>query len=350
MANNKYLDPIPAIEVKQGGDIFYIFTISAKKLLSISYTSERTKENKTGIQRGLRADRLIEIGKYLKGGTSGNPILPNTIIVSLSSNSYFENGNINIFNNQNGEAFVVDGQHRLWSFQEKYSGDTDFNIVVSSFIELPDEKKALIFKTINGKQRKINPSLVYDLIPMLKDKNWVEFENWRSQEIVHFLNEDSRSSWNNKISMVGEPGKIISQSSFITAIKKLFKKNHLFSSDFNDFTEAVIQENILVMYFNVIANSYSIEWDNKEYLISKYVGVSALLMLLEKIVFDLKEKEIVIINNEGLSLNEEILLPYILKLRQFNFSAKDMKQEGKSFVGEGGVNELFKKISSIVFP
>jgi hypothetical protein len=149
--------------------------------------------------------------------------------------------------------------------------------------------------------------------------------------------------------MVGEPGKIISQSSFITAIKKLFKKNHLFSQDFNDFTEAVIQENILVIYFNVIANLYSKEWDNKDYLICKYVGVSALLTLFEKIIFDLREKKVIIINNEGSQLTEEMILPYILKLRIFSFSTKEMKNEGKSFVGEGGINELYKKISSIVF-
>jgi len=345
-----YLEPILAIPIKQGDYQFYIFKINAKKLLSISYTSERTKSNRTGIQRGLRRDRLIAIGKYLKGQIAGEPILPNTIIVSLSADSFFKDGYLNIPNRAAGEAFVIDGQHRLWSFNEEFSGETDFEVVVSAFIELPDEKKALIFRTINGEQRKINPSLVYDLIPMLRDKNWVEFENWRSQEIVEILNSDPKSPWANKISMVGEPGKIISQSSFVTAIKKLFKKGHLFStSESQNFLEAVTQEKLLIVYFNAISDQYSIEWDNKDYLLCKYIGVSALLMLLERIIADLQNKNGEIVNNEGLNIDEGSLSPYVTQLRAYSFSAKEAKDEGKSYVGEGGVNELYKKISSIVF-
>lgn len=347
----EYFEPIPAIQVKQGSFVFYIFTISAKRLLSISYTSERTRNNQDGIQRGLRRDRLISIGKYLQSQTGGTPILPNAIIISLSQDSNFKNGYINIADKRNGEAFVIDGQHRLWSFNSEFSGDYDIDIVVSAFIDLKDDKKALIFKIINGEQRKINPSLVYDLIPMLRDKESVQFEDWRSQEIVSHLNMESKSPWANKISMVGEPGKILSQSSFITAVKKLFKKGHLFNAnDSPDFLEAVIQENLLIEYFISISDHYSIEWDNKDYLLCKYVGVSALLMLLESIIKDMKENGVPLVNERGLAINSENFNSYIEVLRKYNFSAKESKSEGKSYVGEGGINELFKRISSIVFP
>ncbi|CAH0137643.1 MULTISPECIES: DGQHR domain-containing protein [unclassified Pedobacter] len=350
-AESKFLDPIPAIPVKQGENEFYIFTINAKKLLSISYTSERTQNNRDGIQRGLRRDRLIKIGKYLQGETSGMPILPNTIIVSLSSDSYFKNGLLHIANKEFAEAFVIDGQHRLWSFSEEFSKKTDINIVVSAFIALGNEKKALIFKTINGEQTKINPSLVYDLIPMLREKDWVKFEDLRSQEIVSYFNTYENSPWAKKISMVGEPGKIISQSSLMAAIKKLFKKGHIFYSSGNvdDLYEAVIQENLLNEYFISVSDAYSVEWDNKDYLLSKYVGVSAILMLLELIVNDIRQNKS-IVDEKGLNITSADFDPYIAKLRIYNFSAKDAKKEGKSYVGEGGVNELFKKISNIIFP
>jgi DGQHR domain-containing protein len=347
---DKFLSPVQAIEVKQGDYQFYIFSISAKSLLKISYTSERTKDNKSGIQRGLRRDRLISIGKYFKGEISGMPVLPNTIIVSLSKDSFFKDGFLHIANKQAGEAFVIDGQHRLWSFQEDFSGKTDINIVVSAFIDLPDEGKALIFKTINGEQRKINPSLVYDLIPMLRNNNLVEFESWRSQEIVRFLNEDSKSPWANRISMVGEPGKVISQSSFITAIKKLLKKGHLFNAENEGFIESVLQENLLITYFNTISDLYSVEWDNKDYLLCKYIGVSALLGLLELIIKDMIEKKIPVVDNNGLLISKLQFEPYIKKLRVYNFSAKEEKAVGKSYVGEAGVNELYKKIVLITFP
>jgi hypothetical protein len=222
--------------------------------------------------------------------------------------------------------------------------------VASAFINLPDEKKALIFKTINGEQRKINPSLVYDLIPMLRNNNLVEFESWRSQEIVRFLNDDANSPWANKISMVGEPGKIISQSSFIVAIKKLIKKDHLFNSEATGFIESVLQENLLIIYFNTVNDYYSIEWDNKDYLLCKYIGVAALLGLLEQIIKDMREKNISLVDDSGLLITKKDFQPYIEKLRAYNFSAKEGKAEGKTYVGEAGANELFKKISSITFP
>ena len=347
-----YFEGIPAIPISQGEFSFYVFKIKAKKLLSIAYTSERTKENRIGIQRGLRKDRLISIGKYLQGKISGQPILPNTIIVSHSNDSYYEDGKIHIANKELSEAFVIDGQHRLWSFQEEFSGTVDIEILVSAFIELGDDKKALIFKTINGEQRKINPSLVYDLIPMLREKNWVEFENWRSQEIVDILNSDPSSPWANRISMVGEPNKIISQSSFITAIKKLFKKGHIFNSSYaaQELIEGITEEKLLVEFFNAVEDQYNVEWDNREFFLCKYVGVSALLNLLEIIIEDLRAKHVELANNTGLLLTQQDFVPYILKLKEYRFSAKEAKANGYTYVGEGGVNDLFKKIAALVFP
>ncbi|NOW96127.1 DGQHR domain-containing protein [Mucilaginibacter sp. SG564] len=349
--NIEYLEAVTALPIKQGEFEFYVFTISAKKLLSVSYTSERTKSNRTGIQRGLRRDRLITIGRYLQGKISGEPILPNTIIISLSNDSYFENGKLHIANKPAAEAFVIDGQHRLWSFKEEFSGDFDTQIVVSAFFELEDDKKALIFKTINGEQRKINPSLVYDLIPMLRDKNWVEFETWRSQEIVEILNTDEKSPWAGRISMVGESGKIISQSSFMTALKKLFKKGHIFNiSDSQDFLETITQEKLLFEYFDAFSNEYSVEWDNKDFFLCKYIGVSAILNLLELIIADLKSNNVTVVDNDGLKIQSKDFKPYTDKLSVYRFSAKTAKAEGNSYVGEGGVNELFRKINQIVFP
>ena len=155
-----YLKPVPAIPVSQGKTTFYLFSISAKRLLDIAYTSERTQYNKTGIQRGLRPDRLKEIGKFLASNGSNPPLLPNAIIISLSAESYFKNGLLHICSRPAGEAFVIDGQHRLWAFSPEYSDSIDLDIVVTAFINLDDSGKAFIFRSINGNQRKINPSLV----------------------------------------------------------------------------------------------------------------------------------------------------------------------------------------------
>lgn len=347
---SEMLDPIKAIEVKQGTRNFYIFTISAKLLLSVSYTSERTRDNRTGIQRGLRKDRLREIGNYYKNNED-DIFLPNAIIISLSSSSKYSNGELSINKRKTGEAFVIDGQHRLWSFSEEFCGEVDSNILVSAYIDLDDSYKAHIFRTINGKQKKINPSLVYDLIPMLRESQWVTFEDRRTQELVSALDTDrsSDAAWSQKISMTGERGKIISQSSFITAIKKLYKKGHIFSSEFNDFFEAAIQEDLLKVFFNSLAKHYRQEWDNKLFYISKYIGVSACLLLLEDIIKDLQKEKVKLTDESGLLLTSENLDPYFVKLRQYNFSAREAKANGLNYVGESGVKALYVHIKSFVF-
>jgi DGQHR domain-containing protein len=345
-----YLDPLPALAVNQGEFTFYVFQIPAKTLLSIAFTSSRTQQNRTGIQRGLRKDRLREIGRYLKGEAGGPPILPNTIIVSLSDQSYFQDGYIHIANQSSAEAFVLDGQHRLWAFSTEWAGDTDLNLVVSAFINIADKFKAQIFRKINGEQKKIDPSLVYDLIPMLRGENWVKFEDERAHDLVEDLNTKDESPWKDKIGMVGGSDRIISQSSFITAIKKLFKKGHVFSTDDKDFFEYAVQSDLLLLYSRQLASIYPIAWDNKRFFLCKYVGVGATFNLLERIIEDLRKKDILLTNQVGLTLDGKNLQSYLQKLQPFDFSSETAKKEGKSYVGEGGINELTRRVSALVFP
>jgi DGQHR domain-containing protein len=345
----EFLEPIPALKVMQGKTTFYVFAISAKKLLGIVYTSERTQYNRTGIQRGLRPDRLREIGQFLTSNGPNPPLLPNAIIISLSPDSHFKDGHIHICKRPAGEAFVIDGQHRLWAFQPKYSGNTDLDIVVTAFINLDDSGKAFIFRSINGNQRKINPSLVYDLIPMLRDKESVSFEDKRGQDLVVLLNETPDSPWKDRIGMVGAGDRIISQSSFISALKKLFKRGHLFASIDPDFFEERMQHELLIEYFKAIHNSYSVQWDNKAFFLCKYVGVSALLNLLERIIADLRQKKTAISNAADLQINRDTFEPYVAKLTQFSFSTTEEKAKGISYVGEGGISELTKRVVSLVF-
>ena len=63
-------------------------------------------------------------------------------------------------------ASIIDGQHRLAGFTDLNS--RDFELIVSIFIDLPVEDQAMLFATINLKQTKVSPSLVYDLFEETK--------------------------------------------------------------------------------------------------------------------------------------------------------------------------------------
>ena len=185
---------------------------------------------------------------------------------------------------------------------------------------------------------------------MLRDKESVYFEDRRCRDIVEFLNESPDSPWKDRISMVGGGDRIISQSSFISALKKLFKKDHLFAiTDDPDFFEERMQREFILEYFKAIQSAYSVEWDNKAFFLCKYVGVSAILNLLERIVIDLREKGITISDKDGLKITQNDFAQYISKLRSFSFSTAAAKKEGVSYVGESGISGLTKRVAACVF-
>ena len=150
--------------------------------------------------------------------------------------------------------------------------------------------------------------------------------------------------------MVGGGNRIISQASFISALKKLFKREHLFSSTDPDFFEQRMQHDLLLEYFKAIQSSYSVQWDNKAFFLCKYVGVSALLNLLERIIDDLRENNRPVSDKNGLCIDKETFTPYVGKLKQFSFSTAEEKKKGITYVGEGGIRELTKRATSLVFP
>lgn len=340
MPRLEYFPPIDAIEVEQGEYTFYIFPMNSNKLLRIAYTSPRNQNRKSGIQRGLDKNRLKEIGEYYQSAREPG-ILPNAIIVSLSKDSFFKDGKINIPIREQGEAFILDGQHRLFGFLPEYAKGKSMDLVVSAFINLKNQMKAYIFRTINMKQRKINPSLVYDLIPMLR-KEWVLFEDDRAKSFVDYLNNTDGSPWNDGVAMLGGRERPITQASFITRLKSLLKKGNIFENrEENEFFEEAIQINLLMEYFRAIKETFPQGWNNRNYILCKDAGVAAMLSLLKPIVDDIKRKGKKPTDDKGLLLNSKDFVPYLTKISNFSFKGEDI---GDEYLGEAGIKKLAKEL------
>ena len=62
---------------------------------------------------------------------------------------------------------VIDGQHRLWAFENR-SDAVGFELPVVAFVGLDISWQAYLFYTINIKPKKINTSLAFDLYPLLR--------------------------------------------------------------------------------------------------------------------------------------------------------------------------------------
>jgi len=319
--------------------------MDAKELLKIAYTSPRNKDRKRGIQRGLDKKRLAEIGEYYLSKKAPG-ILPNTIIVSLSEDAYFKDGKMHIPIKENGEAFVLDGQHRLFAFLPEYSGKITMDIVVSAFINLEDAMKAYIFRKINMTQRKINPSLVYDLIPMLR-KEWVKFENLRAKALLDYLNEEENSPWRDGIDMMGGRQRPITQASFMTRLKTLLKKGNIFESEEqNEFFEESIQAELLVEYFSALRKTYPRAWKNRKYILCKNTGFATMLNLLKPIIDDLEAKGKKLTDEKGLVLTKKDFEPYFERIKDFSFSSE---KYGAIYLGEAGIRELTEFLKEKIF-
>nr|WP_275945319.1 DGQHR domain-containing protein [Bradyrhizobium sp. NBAIM16] len=104
---------------------------------------------------------------------------------------------------------VIDGQHRLWAFDR--NADPSFELPVVAFHGLDVSWQAYLFWTINIKPKRINPSLAFDLYPLLRAEDWLDkaeghyvYRETRSQELTEALWSNPDSPWYDRINMLGE--------------------------------------------------------------------------------------------------------------------------------------------------
>lgn len=174
----------PAIKVSQPIGEFFLCSIPAEVLLSITFSIPASIKRNEGVfagilgnQRKLSETRAKQIGAYIDENES---TFPNTIILSAN---YRENGDYEEDENlrwrisvgENGcnsliipslgkLASIIDGQHRLEGFKASTrSGRLQMDLPCAIYINLPRPYQARIFATININQKRVDKSLAYEL-------------------------------------------------------------------------------------------------------------------------------------------------------------------------------------------
>lgn len=261
---------------------FYVFSLSAKQLRALSGVNRReTKDGKKrsadlGIQRAHEQSRSKNIAEYIRYGYPWSDLsksqrqeqfnnlrkpgwLPTAIIVNIltkddkrSGKSVDSNDLIGV-GDKNKDIVeitlptsydsndwgpqqihpleVIDGQHRLLAFDENI--DEDYQLPVVAFYGLDLSWQAYLFWTINIKPKRINPSLAFDLYPLLRTEDWLErfeghkvYREARAQELVEILWSEKTSAWHNRINMLGESGgPAVTQAAWIRALTKTYIKS-----------------------------------------------------------------------------------------------------------------------------
>ncbi len=213
------------IEVQQPIGLFYYCAIPATFLLKIVEASPRSK-NEDGVQRDLQQDRINQISKYC---SDPDAIFPTPIVVSVNAGAKVKldevNHNVVFTDEESVIGDVIDGQHRLWGIEGSKYAD-QFVMPVALMFGLTLEEKAYIFSTINSNQRKVDPSLIYDLFAVAKTRS----PQKTVHELARVMNNTSTSPFYNRLKMLGKKTKTqdkatLSQGTFAKTILPLITRD-----------------------------------------------------------------------------------------------------------------------------
>ena len=267
---------------------FYLFSLSASDLKALTGIHRRTTAGRaagildTGIQRGHDARRSAEIARFIRFGFPWSALseaqrrsakhndlrkpgwLPMSIVVNIfdkvASGVGDRGANVHdddlvsvtdigqelvslrLPNSFTGSEWtprrrhpieVIDGQHRLWAFEES-DQPPDYQLPIVAFHGLDLSWQAYLFYTINIKPVKINTSLAFDLYPLLRTEDWLErsegpkvYRETRSQELTQALWATPSSPWYKHINMLGEPGlkRMVRQAAWIRSLMATYVKS-----------------------------------------------------------------------------------------------------------------------------
>lgn len=266
---------------------FFVFSLSAVQLRSLSGISRRQISNLTpraadlGIQREHDPERSDEIARFVDFGFPWSTLseskrrsadfhdlrkpgwLPTAIVINIlrsedkrDENKVLAKDLIKVVETTNGCRLelpytdwsadwrpsgvppleVIDGQHRLWAFNER--SDPTFELPVVAFHGLDTSWQAYLFWTINIKPKRINASLAFDLYPLLRSEDWLDrgeghsvYRETRSQELTEALWSHPESPWYDRINMLGErKNPWVSQSAWVRSLMATFVKRWISKS------------------------------------------------------------------------------------------------------------------------
>ena len=246
----------------------YLFSMSAVSLRGFSdvYRRERSVDSAEGIQRVREENRTARISRYIQAGYPFGDLreklrernlhlrkpgwLPTAIVVNILTQDdkrrqkrilkehmarlVERDGALYLtlpakpdFPSSSLRPFeVIDGQHRLWAFDDDDDELADFEVPVVAFRGLDVAWQAYLFWSINISPKRINPSHAFDLYPLLRTQDWLEstgeitvYREARAQEITEWLYRLETSPWHDRISMLqrrGEPR--VSQAAWVRSL------------------------------------------------------------------------------------------------------------------------------------
>jgi len=349
---------IVAFEIEQPIGKFYVGKIDSQKLIELCSTdfSSIVKNTHDIYQRKLNESRIPALKEYMQYSKA---TFPNGIILNSKYPVQYSDGMLQIEEHRDS-FFIIDGQHRIEALNH-YRGTNPFEVCVVIFENISIDLQTDIFVTVNSEQRKVNPTVKYNL----KGNDDVDTPEKMLRSIAILLNDEKESPLMNRISFSDESIKReeakISLATFIRPlVRNVYKQEKIYElkdvlyrnnndrralQAYNGRSSKPLWEYyvngedeiiylMLLNYFTAVSDILPEDWNDIKSLLVKSSGYEALIMLFFEI---LKH------NTTDMSYNN-----------LFNRLAPLSKLKGRFLLSEVGVGQsaslrLFKLFKSTLF-
>jgi DGQHR domain-containing protein len=299
---------IPVLKVNQKDIEFYLLSYDPRKIIRLVNIPDKSTMQES--QRPWKESRVKEISKYIAGKLNisdedvkqrkAKGLIPNCPILSIypplriisdGKNTYIEMPDTeNEILDCKNKCEIIDGQHRLISFNDEYidpdfKNSENYSMGFVIFDNLTLNEKREIFMISNEKQEKVEKNVLNQF------KKWLGLLSEDDEKIYNLicqLNNQRISPLINRFNIGGE--KFNSRLSQVEATK-ILKKSNLY----NLLNENKLQEDqqlkVLCNYFRAWSLVYSDEFNNFKHILGKISGFRFICCLFPYIWDILKEEK-----------------------------------------------------------
>jgi|SRR5579863_906664 len=283
----------------------------AKEVMAMQATSY---DEDDPYQRILDKARVKDIAKYLLEEDS---ILPNSLILAAREDvevQFRKDSTLSVEWEAETvhEPFnIIDGQHRVEGLKllaaERPEEYQDFQVPITVLVDLPFYVQAELFSVINGRQKPVSRSRIYDLLGYmpLKDQSTRRQAYLGEMAVQRFchhavkvLNTSSKSPWCGRIKMRGTGQGVVTQAALIDhlavyLVPKTDRANMRYLPVLYAYfkrSDMVGLARLLVMYFVGISLAWPNHWKTDEALsqclFGKTNGVAVMFAVLHDLIIE----------------------------------------------------------------
>lgn len=366
---------LKTIKLTQPLQDMYICKIESKVLFDNSKVYMRTFSSEfeaSGGQRGLDKARQKKLKKYVKleNATFPNSIITTILETSIKKYPTYNNQEPNsdeLHLEESEDLFnIIDGQHRLSSFEN--NNVSNFDLIVTIFVELENYQE--VFKTVNGTQKPVDRSLNDEL----ESTNEHLTPERLLIEVIKSLAFGETSPFYNKIKIYGYDktdnislslasfkreviGLIYNYNSDYYDIRYCLQDNATFEDAIEEFSsnkkstyfekyllwdyyklgepEYIIK--IFLNYFCAISTLFDEDWNRRNPIIYKSIFFRVWILLF---------KDLLAIGKERKDLSFDFFRRSLYKLQE-NYKGK-ISQENFSVSSYGDAGKIYKEFKKYI--